>query len=116
MLYQLEDSAAEYVIENREFSESLLKSNIKTAFILSQSWCPQWIGMKGYLKSICENNSEIDIYVLEYDKKPYFTNFMHMKERHWGNFYVPYIRFYKNGKFLSDANLIPKDEFIARFK
>ena len=116
MLYDLDDEQADYAIRENEFSEEVRNSNVHTAFVLSQSWCPQWIGMKGYLNSICISHQDIDIYVLEYDRKPYFTSFMSMKETKWNNFEVPYIRYYSNGNLVSESNFISKENFIGKLK
>lgn len=114
MLSFLSDSQAMYTIKNRDFPDEILKSNNRVAVVVSQSWCPQWIAMKGYLKKVTEQNRDIDIYILEYDKKVWFNDFMSMKEIYWKNLEVPYIRFYIDGLLVNESNFISRSAFVEK--
>ncbi len=114
MLSLLSDSQAMFAIENRELPDEIRNSNKCVAVVLSQSWCPQWIAMKGYLKKVAEQNPEIDIFVLEYNRKHYFAEFMSMKEIYWNNFEIPYIRFYRKGNLVNESNFISRSDFVLK--
>ena len=114
MLTEITDEQALRAIENHEFDEDTLNSNKKVAIALTQSWCPQWLAMKGYLKKIVSEDPETSIFTLEYNKKEYFGTFMRMKESIWKNDQVPYIRFYNGGTLVDTANFISRAGFVDK--
>lgn len=98
-------------IANGEFENDIVASKSKVVIILTQDWCSQWGSMKSWIYGL-EINEDIDIYELEYNKTDYFQDFMNFKENSWGNEYVPYLRFYKDGVLKKDINYIGEKEFI----
>ena len=41
---------------------------------------------------------------------------MQFKETHFGNYEIPYIRYYKNGTLVSESNYTTSADFLARFE
>lgn len=96
----------DFVIKNKAFPEDMLKE--KTAIIMTQEWCPQWKAMKKWVTGI----KDVAIYVHVYDDTSEFKEF---KEKNW-NDKIPYVRYYKDGKFICDSNYLSKEEFLKRFE
>lgn len=98
-----------------EFPAETISAAPAVAIILTQSWCPQWRFLSFYLKDV-ESECEgcLDIAVLEYDKEPFFEDFMNFKERHFGNYEVPYIRYYRDGALVAESNFISRQGFLDR--
>lgn len=113
MIAHITEEQALQAIKLKEFPSSITSSNNKAALVLTQSWCPQWIAMKGYLKKVDNEEKEIDIYIFEYDITGVFDQFMSFKEEIWGNYEVPYIRYYKDGKCINTSNFISRENFIS---
>lgn len=110
--YKIQKEQAIDAIGSGEFDKSITASNDYVVIILTQDWCPQWSDMKGWIYDV-EIGSDIDIYELEYNKTDYFEAFMNFKEGHFGNQYVPYLRFYKHGILVSEANYTSERQFIS---
>lgn len=98
-------------IENGEFEKSIIASKSSVVIILTQDWCPQWLDMKSWIYDL-EIDSDVDLYELEYNTTDYAEDFMKFKENNFGNDYVPYLRFYKQGILVKETNYIGKQEFI----
>jgi len=102
-------------IQDGDFSLELRKSAKHVALILTQSWCPQWRFMSYYLDSVeKEGNGDIEIRYVEYDREPFFEDFMAFKEDHFQNRDVPYVRYYKGGELVGQSNFISKQGFISK--
>lgn len=93
-----------------EFTLALSSSSPRTAVILTQSWYPQWTSMRAYAKDMAEGG-EADVLYVEYDREPWFEEFMAFKEYRLGNRTIPYVRFYADGKLTAESNFIGKDRF-----
>ena len=113
----ISEDEARKAIELGEFPESIRTSQSRVAIILTQNWCPQWRSMKRWLKKVEKNGvddgTDIDIYELEYNGKPFGKEFMRFKESVLGNDLVPYVRYYRNGEFIGDSNFVSRDRFFA---
>lgn len=94
-------------VVHREFSQDILLSAEKVAVILTQSWCPQWLAMKGFLG----NMAGCEVYYLEYDREDYLEIFREFKEKVFGNDQIPYIRYYRNGALTRVSNAVSKEVF-----
>ena len=103
---------AQYAMKNGDFPAEILSSNDYVVIILTQSWCPQWSALKHLISNIEMNN--LDVFLFIYDESPIFTQFMNFKERTYNNAEIPYIRYYKEGKFEGDSNFIRKDRFLRK--
>ncbi len=104
---KLTDKQIDYLLENGEFSDDVIKSANKVAVILTQNWCPQWIHMKSYAKKM----KDAKIYYIEYNKAEVTDKLMPFKEETFKNDLIPYVRFYKDEVCFQDTNYIPKSEF-----
>lgn len=93
-----------------EFGDDVTGSAEKVVVIMTQDWCPQWVHMKTWLDNV-ETAGTVDIYPVEYNKEPYFNEFMAFKENTWKNGLVPYLRFYENGRLMKETNYINRIEF-----
>ncbi len=107
----IQKDQAMYAIANGEFENTLVASKSRVIIILTQDWCSQWVDMKGWVYGV-EADEDIDIYELEYNKVDYFNEFMNFKESQWGNYNVPYLRFYKDGILVNETNYIRENEFV----
>ena len=110
-LIKLTDSQVYHAINNGEFGPDVISSNIKTAIIMTQDWCPEWMNMKQWLTSL-QDRETLDIYELIYNRAAYFNDFLPLKEERWQNRLIPYIRYYDSGHFSGESNYVSKDEFL----
>jgi hypothetical protein len=94
-------------VTHREFSRDILLSAGKVAVILTQSWCPQWHAMKGFLGNL----AGCEVYYLEYDRVDYLEIFREFKEKVFGNDQIPYIRYYQNGALTGVSNAVSEEVF-----
>ena len=85
------------------------------AFILTQSWCPQWTAMKNYLGEAEKRLPGLKIFYIEYDLSSFFEEFMTFKENTYENREIPYVRYYKEGKYSSWSNYVSLEGFLHRF-
>ncbi|AEF83152.1 hypothetical protein [Leadbettera azotonutricia] len=124
MIRTLTEDECQYAINNGDFAESLLKGKA-AILILTQSWCPQWIAVKAYLKEAEKQAAErlgtaINIYTVEYDIAEWHRlaheDFMTFKEDTFNNREIPYMRYYKDGVFSSDSNYLSLDGFLNRLQ
>ena len=113
-MIEITDTQAAHIIENREIPNELINSTEKVAVVLTQDWCPQWLFMKRWLKKTEDNG--IKTFYISYNRKTYFSEFMSAKEDTFGNDQVPYVRYYKDGKYLNDSNFISEELFLSNFK
>lgn len=120
MLRKLSDAECRRAMAEGEFEERVRGAAEVAAIILTQSWCPQWRYLQGYLegldRDLNEPGSAAAILYLEYDREPFFQEFMAFKENSFGNREVPYIRFYHRGKLVAESNFISPQAFSARMK
>jgi len=117
-LLDLPDDAALAAIDEGEFPESIIgRGNV--AVVMTQNWCPDWFWMRHWLHKLSRSENattpSIRVYVLIYNRKPYFADFMRHKERRFGNGLIPYVRCYKDGRYLRDSNQIRPDAFVSIF-
>lgn len=115
-----EDQARE-AMSTGEFTGSVRASAPRVAVILTQGWCGDWRAMERWLEKLPrdgtpESDSPIDIYELLYDRIAFFDEFRSFKERVFRNSLIPYVRFYRNGVFLSDSNHLEEQAFFQRFE
>jgi hypothetical protein len=111
----LSEAQIHLTISKGEFPDDIINSEKNVAVIMTQSWCPQWMMMSLWLKTISVESS-VNIYSIIYDKEPYFNEFMTFKENVFGNRQVPYVRYYIDGKLVKETNYTSKDFFLGVFK
>ena len=96
-----------------EIPASVRQAADKVAVILTQDWCPQWHDMDRFLPEFAD---EVTVYVLVYNKHPRFQTVMGFKENPFGNFEVPYLRYYVKGELITTSNFLPRNTFAALLK
>jgi hypothetical protein len=98
-----------------DFSSEIRNGAPAVAIILTQSWCHEWRFMNSYLVDAAGiAGDRVKIFCLEYDKEPFFEEFMAFKEDVFGNRAVPYVRYYREGKLVAESNFISKQGFLAK--
>ena len=110
---RLSIAQCEQAMAKGEFSPEVTASSSRVAIVLTQSWCPQWVMMRLWLHQ-AEKDAEASVFIMEYDKEAVFEDFMAFKEDVLGNRSVPYVRYYRDGKFTGDGNFTGRDGFVAR--
>jgi len=110
---RLSVAQCEQAITRGDFGPEITAATTLVAVVLTQSWCPQWVMMRRWLDQ-AEKDTGSRVYFIEYDKEDFFEDFMAFKEDVFGNRSVPYIRYYRDGKFIGDGNFIGRDGFAAR--
>jgi len=72
--------------------------------------------MSGYLEAAeaAAPAGAIAVRYVEYDKEPFFEDFMEFKEDVFGNRSVPYVRYYRNGELIAESNYISQQGFLAK--
>ncbi|MBN2659408.1 MAG: hypothetical protein JXR86_20295 [Spirochaetales bacterium] len=111
---EISDSQAMRLIQNKDIPQEILSSSRFVAVVLTQDWCPQWLFMKRWLVDM--ENEGVKVYYLSYNRKPYFSDFMEVKESVFGNDQVPYVRYYVNGTFAGDSNYVSRELFLSNFR
>ena len=112
---KLAEEQAMYAIQHGDFPEELRKSQKNVAVVMTQDWCPQWGAMSTWLDTLKEDDLQLDIYILLYNRERYFEEFLHFKETSWRNDLVPYVRYYTEGKFVGESNYVSRSEFLKSF-
>ncbi len=112
MLRNLTEAECLSAIQRGEFDPAVLSEALFTALVLTQSWCPQWMMMRSWLGAAAAD-PEIAVMFVEYDREPYFDDFMAFKEDVLGNREVPYVRYYRKGAFARDSNYIDRKGFLT---
>jgi hypothetical protein len=97
-------------IKNGEFDQDILNSKQKVVVIMTQDWCPQWLNIKNWVYSL-QTDEDIDVFELIYNKADYYNAFMKFKENNWGNFEIPYLRYYNSGKLFKESNYVGMQVF-----
>ena len=115
MVILLTETECRLAMEKGDFDLPELSGHT-AALILTQSWCPQWKAMKNYLPEAEKSLPGLEILYIEYDLTPFFDDFMLFKEKTCDNREIPYVRYYKDGKFISASNYVSLDGFLHRLK
>lgn len=117
---EMSDEAAREAIEKGKLPSSLTNPSGLAGLIFTQSWCGEWKALSRTLKVLEKEDpwgpdEELYVWYLEYDRKPYFKDFMKFKEGILGNSLVPYIRYYRKGELLGESNYVSRHGFEAMF-
>ncbi len=110
-----------HALEYQEFPGEVIHSAPLVAVILTQSWCPQWKAMRAWLGKLEESRDPADkqniaVWELEYDNKPFFSQFLQLKEKVWRNRLVPYVRYYRAGTLFDSTNYLSADRFLSKLR
>ena len=115
MPIKLTESDCRSAVDSGDFSETLRASAPSVAVVLTQSWCPQWLFMRSYLADAEKQAGDrIAVYYVEYDREPFYHDFMTFKEDVFRNREIPYVRYYRDGKLCSESNYISKQGFLSK--
>jgi hypothetical protein len=106
----INDNQIEQLYEKLEFPESVRQHSEKVVVIMTQDWCPQWHAMDAYLNRFIDQAS---IYLLIYNTRSDFDRIREFKEEVFNNREIPYIRYYYQGKFITETNYLPQGTFSA---
>jgi hypothetical protein len=114
----LSHEQARKAIDDGDFSAEVKSAAEGVILILTQSWCPQWMFMKMSLKGLGKGSGDMNVAVItyEYDTSPLFQEFMAFKEGTFRNWEVPYVRLYKNGKFIAEGNHFPASRMMEALR
>ena len=113
-MIDLTDDECLMMMEEREVPESVRSRAPRVAVVLTQSWCPDWALMRGYLRKLEEPG--LLVLSVEYDRRPFFRDFMRFKEEVFANSQVPYVRYYRDGRLVATSNLVfSREAFLAEF-
>lgn len=116
----LSEAQCRRAMSHGEFGDDVIASSRFVAVILTQSWCPDWKWMKGWVVRQLEQGQpeglDIDVWQLEYNRVPFFDDFRYFKERTFNNYQIPYVRYYLDGHFTGESNQVSFQEFCARFR
>ncbi|MFZ2782683.1 MAG: hypothetical protein WAZ99_07415 [Rectinemataceae bacterium] len=113
MIGKLTETQCRTAIARGEFADETRKAAPHTAIVLSQSWCPQCMWMRGYLDAIAAV-PDVAIFWVEYDRESFFDDFREFKENVFGNFEIPYVRYYRDGILIRESNYVDKSGFAQR--
>ena len=111
-MHVLTEAECRAAMQNGDFK--LPEADSPATLILTQSWCPQWKAMKNYLEEAEKSLPGLKIFYIEYDLAPFFEEFMAFKENTYDNREIPYVRYYKDGKFASSSNYVSLEGFLHR--
>ena len=114
----LSDKQAQKAIRDGDFSADVTRASDTVALILTQNWCPQWTFMNMSIMGLKDGPEDIDItiFTYEYDRSPFFHDFMNFKETTYRNWEVPYVRLYKDGSFIGDGNAMPAGRMVNKLR
>ncbi|MCX7788579.1 MAG: hypothetical protein N2442_12895 [Spirochaetes bacterium] len=115
----LTEEDARQILDTGSIPDRILCSASAVAVVLTQSWCPQWLVMDDYLHRWASeepDGEDVQVYHLEYDRLPFFSRFLAWKEETFKNYDIPYVRFYRKGTFVGDANFLDLEGFKASLK
>lgn len=101
-----------HAIAHGEFGPDVLSSQGNVAIIMTQDWCTQWRSMGGWLKNL-DDTIDLDIYELCYNRVDCFQDFLSLKENVWKNQTIPYVRYYRDGRLITESNYISRKEFLG---
>ena len=115
MSNKLTEADCSYAMRSGDFADSVKKSAPAVAVVLTQSWCPQWRFMNSFLADAEKAaGDQVAVHHLEYDREPFFEDFMTFKEDVFGNRDVPYVRYYRDGVLVAESNYISRQGFLSK--
>jgi hypothetical protein len=107
---------AERAMHHGEFDESVTRAAARVAVILTQDWCGQWTAMDRYLDELATSvpgpDGELAIFHLVYNTVDFFHEFLSFKETVWRNALIPYVRYYRDGRFVAQSNFVSQKQFL----
>lgn len=108
--YSIQPEQVFDTVEKGEFGGELLSTEKLVIFVMTQDWCPQWRDMRRWVYDV-QTDATIGVYEIIYNLESYHRTFMRFKENTWGNYEIPYLRFYLNGRLVKESNYINRQTF-----
>ncbi len=115
MIIRLTEEQCRAALARGEFGPEVIGAAGSVALVLTQSWCPQWTWMRSYLEDL-PDSPDRRIHYVEYDREPFFEDFLAFKEDRLGNREIPYVRYYRRGRLSAESNFVSKDGFLRRLE
>lgn len=117
-IHDLTEEQFHVAVEENEFGSAVVDASERVAVVMTQGWCPQWFPIRSYLQELAKDDGEEDlsVFVVVYDTEPWGADFMRFKEGVFGNYHIPYIRYYRDGTLVSESNFISRAGFLESFK
>ena len=113
----LTEGEARAIMKAGDIPDDLSGASSRVAVILTQGWCPQWRAMESFLsrRETREDGggADLTVFELEYDGLPFFPDFLTFKETRFNNYSVPYVRYYRDGRFVNASNYGSETGFIS---
>lgn len=117
--FTIDEQQARCAIQHGEFDSEVVASSPCVAVVLTQGWCSEWFAMDAWLRRLIEQREprdmHVDVWTLLYDQVSYFREFLQFKESVFGNYRIPYIRYYSKGRPFGESNFVQAAEFLSRF-
>jgi hypothetical protein len=118
-LTKLTSEQAEKIMAAADIPPEFSGISPRTAIILTQSWCPQWKAMEGYLNRMKDGqNPETDgltVFYLCYDLLPFGEDFTRFKETRFANDQIPFVLYYNAGQLKNTSNYVSESGFLELF-
>ena len=95
-------------MDDHEFPASVRSAAARVIVVLTQSWCPDWSATRAILERA--ESDELAVFFVEYDREPFFGAFRSFKETVFANSLIPYLRYYRDGRFVADGNGVYRTE------
>jgi hypothetical protein len=108
---RLTEAQCRAAMADGEFGSEVTASAETVIVVLTQSWCPQWAAMSATLASLPDRPG-LRAFFLEYDREPFFEDFMTFKEQTLGNDLIPYVRYYRGGSLARTSNFLDKASLL----
>ncbi|MEI8095181.1 MAG: hypothetical protein WCG80_13285 [Spirochaetales bacterium] len=104
------EAEVQSLLDEGEVPASIRGAADKVAVIFTQDWCIDWVVMDRFLPEFA---GQVEIYVLVYNQHPRFQEIMTFKEETFGNFEIPYLRYFWKGQLITETNKLPRNTFAA---
>lgn len=116
----INEAQVRQAMDSGEFTPEVIHSSRNVALLLTQGWCPEWMAMHRWLERMIAKEEprdvELDLYQLVYDRVSYFREFLAFKETTFGNYQVPYVRYYVDGRLVGESNYCNQEQFLRHFR
>ncbi len=116
-IHTINDTDMQNIIDNKDIPDSIKNKSENVIAIFTQDWCGDWHRVQNELEKNKDiNDIDIDVFICVYNQSALHEPFMNFKESVWNNDLIPYLRFYKNGNFIKDSNIIAFFKILEIFK
>jgi hypothetical protein len=117
--HSITEEQARSIMSAGDIPEVFRRASARVAVVLTQGWCPQWRAMDSFLSRMesdtADGHGDLTVFDLVYDRLPFFPAFLDFKETRFNNYSVPYVRYYRDGKFTAASNYVSETGFFSLF-